>query len=110
MTLTNLAKRLLIDLFKASEGLFVFTLYHRYSISPKELFLAIKELQENNLITNENDRLSLTQKAKEFIITNKIFVQRRVNKFDTIPENFLGRSIAINQFYLPTSIDFKIEY
>lgn len=97
------SKRLLQDLFKSSEGLFIFTLYQRFNISPKELYILINELVEKKLIKEEEDRLTLTSEGKDYVIKTDLTIKSTGNKYDKIPDKFLGRRIEINEFYLPTS-------
>lgn len=100
MKLNNQNTRILKYLFKADQGLFTFTLFQRLNVSPKDLFESMVALQELDLINEENDRLSLTSKGKEFIINNKLS-SSSINKFEKIPNAFIGRKIDINEFYLP---------
>lgn len=102
-----LTKKLLQDLFRASDGLYIFTLYQRFNVSPKELYLTINELVEKKIILSDEDRLSLTSEGKEFVINSDISIKKAKNKSEKIPSEFLGRRIEINEFYLPTSKDIQ---
>jgi hypothetical protein len=101
MSLTKTEKRLLVDMFKSAEGLFIFTLYKRFNLSPKELFIAIESLKKEGLINSENERLNITKLGIEFIVTNGLKPKGSSKKFVSIPLEFLGPKIGINEFYIP---------
>lgn len=101
MRLNKLEVRLLTDLFKSSEGLFIFTLYRRYNLSPKELFLAVNKLKENELIEFDDDRISITKQGIQYAVDSNFSKSNKSNRFEKIPENFLGPQISINEFYIP---------
>lgn len=101
--MSSITKRLLQDLFKSSDGLFIFTIYQRFNVSPKELFLLTKELTDKNLVKEDEGRLTLTAEGKDFVIKTDLTIKSTGNKYDKIPDKFLGRRIEINEFYLPTS-------
>jgi predicted methyltransferase len=101
MKLKTLHIRILKNIFKSENGLFIFTLFQRLRVSPKDLFEGIVELVKAEFILEEKERISLTQKGKEYIINNKLASEINSNKFDKIPDAFIGRRIGINEFYLP---------
>jgi len=107
MRLNKLEKRLLTDLFKSTEGLFIFTLYRRYNLSPKELFLAINKLKENRLIEIDDDRISITKQGIQFAVNSNFSKSNKSDRFSKIPENFIGPNISINEFYIPKFNSFK---
>ena len=101
MKLNNLTKQILKSLFKSDQGLFIFTLFQRYKSSPKDLFESITSLKSQEYIIEENERLSITSKGKEFVIYNNLASKNNINKFENIPEQFKGKRIGINEFYIP---------
>jgi predicted methyltransferase len=101
MKLNTLTTQLLKSLFKSDQGLFIFTLFQRLRLSPKDLFETITTLKDLEYIVEENERVSLTLKGKEFVIHNKLASEKNVNKFENIPEIFKGKRIGINEFYIP---------
>ncbi|MBK6385091.1 MAG: hypothetical protein IPF69_16915 [Chitinophagaceae bacterium] len=70
-------------------------------MSPKDLFEAITTLKNLEYLVEENERVSITLKGKEFVINNKLASDSNVNKFENIPEVFKGKRIGINEFYIP---------
>lgn len=104
-----LFKKILLDLFKASDGLYIFTLYKRYNVSPSKLFLLVNELVERKIIINEENRIVLTSNGREYVISNNISLKPTTKKYERIPQNFIGRKIGINEFYLPKSTNIADE-
>lgn len=98
--MTKLEKLLIRDLYKSAEGLYVFTLYRRFNITPRELFQTISNLKERNLLTEIEMRINLTPAGKEFVLHHSIAV-KGVDKFSSFPKGILGPKININEFYLP---------
>lgn len=101
MKLKLLEIQILKNLFKSDHGLFIFTLFQRLRVSPKDLFEGILELVKLELIIEVSERVELTHKGKEYVINNKLASEIDSNKFGKIPAEFIGRKIGINEFYLP---------
>lgn len=101
MKLNKLSKQLLFDLFRSTDGLFIYTLYSRYKRSPKALFLAIKFLTDNGLAISNDERISISATGKEFALSISYGIRDAYNKFDMIPKEFIGPKIKINEFYIP---------
>lgn len=97
----NLTKKILVEVFKSSNGLYTYTLYRRFLSSPKELFVSLSELSDLGLAHEEDERISLTKKGLNFVINNNILFQKNESKYSKIPNKYLGRKIEINEFYLP---------
>lgn len=103
-------KTILKDLYESSEGLFAFTLYSRYKVSPSELFKFIEEYSTKGIISYENDRLNLTKEGKMFFFKQLFWGAKSSNgKFSRIPEEFLAQKIEINSPYLPNVNDVSLE-
>ncbi len=105
MRLNNLQKLMLNDLFKSTEGLYIYTLYNRYNSSPKELFLAIEVLTKMSLVKSDDERLTITTSGIEYAIKTYEVIKAKSNKLDGIQEKFSGPKIEINQFYIPKIIN-----
>lgn len=91
------------DLFKSSNGLFIYTMYHRYNTPPKDLFLAIEGLKNLGYVVESEDRVEITTSGKDYVINTNITSLHQVDKFSKIPIEYLGSKISINEFYLPKS-------
>ena len=104
MKLNRVDNIILKDLFKSEEGLFIFTLYSRYKISPKILFDSINRLKENELINLlEEERIEITIKGINKIVK---FNSKNHKKEFEIKNEFLGPKIKINSFYIPRDFNF----
>lgn len=101
MKLSKNEKRILIDLFKSTESLFMFTLHKRLQLSPKELFEAIEKLKSSELITVSDNRLSITKEGVKFLVTSDLKQNNSTVNNKIILEDFLGPKIDINSFYIP---------
>ena len=104
MKLSKIDRVIIQDLVKAAEGLYVFTLYRRYKISPKELFMAINKLEVAEIIENNDSRIILTKKGVYFAIKKQI--SHKGHERLTVPSFSKGPRIKINEFYIP--IDFEL--
>jgi len=104
MKLSNTDRIIINDLFKATEGLFIYTLYSRYKFSPKDIFESINKLETEGIIHNADDRISLTKAGVDFAIAKHI--NYKENKSDKhMPVFCNGPKIEINEFYIP--LDFE---
>lgn len=104
MKLNRVDNIILKDLFKSGEGLFIFTLYSRYKISPKILFESINKLKDNELINIiEEERIEITKNGINRIVKSSSVNNKREIK---IKEEFLGPKIKINTFYIPRDFNF----
>lgn len=101
MKLGKLARQLLLDLFKSTDGLYTYTLYRRYKKSPSELFTAIKFLADNSLIVSDNEKLSITSSGISYTMVNNIRVKSREGKRVFPHSVFIGPKLNIDSFYIP---------
>lgn len=105
MKLTKQERQILIDIFKSSNGLFIFTLHRQLNLSPKELFAAIEKLKSNGLIDVTEDRAIITKTGVEYAVKTPLKTKIDDNKQRLIKENFLGKRININEFYIPQNFE-----
>ncbi|MBB1140898.1 hypothetical protein [Myroides sp. WP-1] len=104
MKLNRVDNIILQDLFKSGKGLFIFTLYSRYKISPKILFESIDKLKENELINViDEERIEITKSGITKIVKSSSI---KHNKEIKINKEFLGPKIKINSFYIPRDFNF----
>ena len=104
MKLSKIDRVIIKDLFKATEGLYTYTLYSRYKISPKELYESIKKLGTEELLENDGERILLTKKGVDFAVKKQI-ARKESEKFDKIPAFSQGPRIEINSFYIPLNFE-----
>ncbi len=93
-------KKILKDLYQSTNGLYVYTFYERYRISPKEIFFFIDKFSKDEIILYDDDRIQLTEKGKGALEKKKIVFKKR-GASRSIPEEFKGPVIGINECYLP---------
>jgi hypothetical protein len=105
MKLTKQERQILIDIFKSSNGLFIFTLHRQLNLSPKELFTALEKLKFNGLIDVTEDRVIITKTGIEYTVKTPLKTKVDDNKQRLIKENFLGKRIKINEFYIPQNFE-----
>ena len=103
--LTKQERQILIDVFKSNNGLFIFTLHRQLNLSPKELFAAIERLKTTGLIDVTEDRATITKDGVEYAVKTPLKTKLDDNKQSLIKENFLGKRIDINEFYIPQNFE-----
>lgn len=105
MKLTKQERLILVEIFKATNGLFLFTLHRQLNLSPKELFLSVENLKSNGLIEISEDRITITKEGKNYSVQTPLKIKLGVNSEKLIKEDFLGRRININDFYIPQNFE-----
>jgi hypothetical protein len=105
MKLTNQENKILIEIFKASNGLFLFTLHRQLNISPKDLFLSVENLKSYGLINVNDDRVTLTTKGVDYSTKTTLNIKTEKTNQKIIKEDFMGKIININEFYIPRNFE-----
>ncbi len=93
--------KILLDLFKSSNGLFAYTFFERYNVGPDEIASFIEKYESQELIKFKDNRLFLSEKGKEELKISKPKVFAKEKKGFNIPEDFKVNRIEINEPYLP---------
>lgn len=101
MKLTIQESKILIETFKSSNGLFLFTLHRHLNFSPKDLFLSIENLKSEGLIDVNEDRVTLTKKGIDHSTRTTLKSKAEVASQIQIREDYQGARIDINEFYIP---------
>lgn len=99
MRITKTDIRILVDLYKSSEGLTPYVFYKRYKYSPATVFKSTTRFQTKDFILNKDNKFLLTEKGRNFVEENRFIYQN--DKFERIPKEFLGNRIEINMPYIP---------
>ncbi|MCL5247751.1 hypothetical protein M4I21_18225 [Cellulophaga sp. 20_2_10] len=99
MKITKTDIKILVDLYKSIDGLTPYAFFQRYKYTPTTVFKSTSRFQKMEFIVSQNDKLLITEKGKEFVQQNRFIYSN--NKFDRIPEEFLGNKIGINVPYIP---------
>lgn len=105
MKLTRQERQILIEIFKSSNGLFIFTLHRQLSISPKELFISIENLKKNGLLEVSEDRAIITKEGIDYAAKTPLKIKNDANIERIVKEEFLGKTIEINEFYIPQNFE-----
>lgn len=107
--MANLENKILKDLYRSSNGLFAFTFYERYRISPQKFLNFVEKYKSKNIIfyDDKNGRITLMDEGKEFLQHRFITSNKRVNKYENIPRDFIAESLKINEPYLPDKSKLK---
>lgn len=95
----NIDRLIFKDLYKNKNGLFLFTFYSRYKIEPDQIAVFIKKYNERELLFLKDDKVFLTEKGKKFVLTS--FNLLITEKTKTVPTDFIGKNISINEPYIP---------
>ena len=97
----QLENKILKDLYESVDGLYAFTVYSRYKIAPKDLFLFIDKYLKKNIITYENDKIRLTNSGRDNIFSTVLHNKKSSGKFNNLPQNYVGNKMEKNFPYLP---------
>jgi predicted transcriptional regulator len=101
MKVTQVEQSILKELFKSSNGLLVYTIYGKFRLTPAEVFKFLQKFSTADIIKQEEEKISLTEKGKKFLLFRKKAPSNSKDKFSNIPEKFLSANIKINEFYTP---------
>lgn len=93
-------RKILLDLFKSSNGLFAYTFFERYKVGPDEIASFIEKYESIKIVKFIDNRLFLTEKGREELKINKPKEYTKEKGFN-IPEEFKVNRIEINEPYLP---------
>ena len=112
MDINSKYKQILIDLFSSPRGLFAYTLYGRYGLTPSEAVGFVEDYQKSGIVQVDSDyRIVLTKEGRSQILS-------LANSFETDTTGgeitYLGRYITeegidINEPFLPDEL-FYIKY
>lgn len=105
MKLTNQERKILIEIFKSINGLFLFTLHRQLNISPKDLFLSVENLRTNGLLDVNEDRVTLTTKGIDYSTKTTLKIKTEMTNPKLIKEDYQGKRININEFYIPRNFE-----
>jgi hypothetical protein len=96
----NFESKILIDLFKSTNGLFAYTFFERYKVEPDEIASFIEKYEAQELIKFIDNRLFLTEKGRDDLKISKHKDYSKVKGFN-LPEEFKVKRLEINEPYLP---------
>ena len=111
MDINSKVREVCIDLFESQNGLYAYTLYGRYGLTPTEAVTFIDDFKKKGIITIDSDnRISFTSEGRQKILS----IVKSVDKEEENGYYSLNRFITddymeINAPYLPNE-SFYIKY
>ena len=98
--LSNSEKQIFKDLYESVNGLYAYTFYSRYKMSPRLMFEFIEKYK--NILIFKDGKLSLTNEGRDVAVcyTNSTLKPAK-NKYGRIPTEFIDFKLEINSLYLP---------
>lgn len=103
-------KQIFKDLFESVDGLYAYTFYSRYRITPGVLFEFIEKHEVLEMLNFVDGKISLTEKGRvKAMQYAKNVINPVKDKYAKIPNEFLDYKLSINSLYLPNanSIDYN---
>lgn len=109
MKLGKIEKNILTDLYKSEKGLLDYTLHIRYGYSVSKILKLIEKFSHNELVSYDGLRIKITNKGREYLLSNRLIRKGQKDIFSKIPEDFVDKRLEINEFYVPdkSSMDFE---
>lgn len=105
--LNNCYKKIFRDLYESVDGLYAFTFYSRYKMSPSLVFEFIEKYKKQDFIIFEDGKISLTNKGRDIAFKFvKKYKRTLSGKYSNIPSEFIDIKLKINSLYLPEIEDF----
>ena len=106
MDINSKRRQVLIDLYSSPNGLYAYTLYGRYSLTPSEAVSFIEEFKEEGIVEIDQDnRISLTGEGRNRILSIVNGISHSSEQRIDYMERFrLPITIEINVPYLPNDI------
>lgn len=103
MDISSKIKQVLIDLYSSTKGLYAYSLYSRYGLTPSEALGFMDSYKEDGIVTVDNDnRISLTTEGRNRIIRLINSISNSSEKKENYLERFRSSEyIEINAPYLP---------
>ena len=105
MELIDIELRVLNRLFKATRGLYMRTLQTQYNLTAAIFFDLISSLKLNGYVRTEEDRVQITSLGIEYLVGHPKRNERMASSDNALPENFQGKKIGINEFYIPNKFE-----
>ena len=106
MDINSKYKQILIDLFSSPRGLFAYTLYGRYGLTPSEAVAFVEEYQKSGIIQVDLDyRIVLTKEGRRQILSlTNSFETNTSGEMTYLSRYITEESIDINEPYLPDEL------
>lgn len=100
--LNNSDKIVIRDLYESVDGLYAFTFYTRYKMSPSLMFKFIEKYMDKGILIFENGKIFLTSEGRNVAMTIVKNKKKSIkSKYNNIPIEFKDVKLKINSLYLP---------
>lgn len=100
--LNNRYKQIFRDLYESIDGLYAYTFYSRYKMSPSLMFEFIEKYKTQDVLIFEDGKISLTNKGRDVAVRYVKNTKKTIeNKYSSIPAEFIDIKLRINSLYLP---------
>lgn len=81
----------------------MFYFHKHYNLTPGETIIFMTKFSELGVIASNSNKFKLTQYGKLWILSHRATIFfRKINYWKSIPEEFKGYEININEPYLPS--------
>lgn len=97
----NIKTVVIRDLANSADGLYPYTFFTRYQVSPFELAKAIDSALTEGLIEEDEGRFKITAVGRQSMLVNPGCPANEDNRFSDIPIEFIGPKISKYSLYLP---------
>ncbi|MFN5418779.1 MAG: hypothetical protein ACK487_00375 [Sphingomonadales bacterium] len=105
MELADIELSVLNRLFKATRGLYMRTLQTQYNLTAAVFFDLISSLKAKDFVRTEEDRVQITSHGIDYLVGHPKRNERKASSGTALSENFQGKKIGINEFYIPTKFE-----
>lgn len=100
--LSHTARLILRDLSRADAGLYAYTIYRRFKISPAEISKALRQLIEYGVITGDGGRVVTTEKGRDLVKTARWQLWPGAPRpWRQCPAEFKREALPVNAPYAP---------
>ena len=102
--LTSTQKLILMELVKASDFIYVFTVAKRLHIDIYTVTMSIKKMISLNYVKEDADndlRVKITPDGRQWFLENSSYLLNKEKSWRTIPASFIQPQISPNDFYIP---------
>jgi hypothetical protein len=101
-TLSKTARLILRDLSRADAGLYVYTIYRRFKVSPVEISKGLRQLVQHGVIATDGSRAVMTEKGRDFVKTARWQLWPGASKpWRQCPPEFKQEALPVNSPYAP---------
>lgn len=111
MAINRKDKQILMDLYSSPRGLYAYTLYGRYGVTPSEAVAFVEDYKKRGIIQVDSDyRIVLTQEGRSQILSlTNSFESDTGGKMTFLSRFLKDEGLDINEPFLPDEL-FYIKY